>query len=160
MPYEHFKIACGAPLKQKKHLPPELIRKRLIDAGVLRTLTFNEQDTLYLAQYENRKSLMLSELQGRLSAEGILLKGLFNWCRNLGLVSFRQLKIRDKGELPVISTTAWDLAGPSYLSGLTRFDKSSSKVNPGFVGMDVLLNYRVSESDIAPYIKRVSGLNG
>lgn len=158
MPYEHFKIACGAPLRQKKHLSPEEVRKRLIYAGILKSTTFNEQEVLYLAQLENIQSQILSELQGRLVAEKVLLRGLYKWCTNLGLVSFKQLKVRDKGELPVISTTAWDLAGPSYLSGLTKFDSKNERLKPGFIGMDVLLNYIVTENDVAPYLKKLDAL--
>ncbi|RUO77885.1 hypothetical protein [Idiomarina seosinensis] len=158
MPYEHFKIACGAPLRQKRHLSPDQIKKRLLDAGIVRTMTFNSREVLYLVRDENHKELRLSELQGRLLAESMLLKGLYSWCRNLGLASFNQLKIRDKGELPVISTTAWDLAGPSYLSGITSFKKGSDEIKSGFIAIDILLNYIVSEHDIAPYLKKLNSL--
>ena len=158
MPLEHFKISCGSPLKQKKHSSPEQIIDRLKYARIVKSLTLNDQEILYLAHFENHKFSKISEMQGRLSAEKILLTGLYRWCRNLGLVSFNHLKIRDKGELPVVSTTAWDLAGPSYLSGLVSFDKKTSKVKQGFIAMDVLLNQIVREEDVKPFIKKVEAL--
>ncbi|MFZ2326777.1 MAG: hypothetical protein WAW73_07660 [Rhodoferax sp.] len=35
MPFEHFPIACGAPLRQSKHLSPETIFQRLQKAQLL-----------------------------------------------------------------------------------------------------------------------------
>lgn len=158
MPFEHFKIACGAPLRQQKHLSPEQIKKRLIDSKILRSTIFNDREIIYLVRIESTLNSSLSVLQGRMSAERILLNGLYNWCRNLGLSSYKQLKIRGEGELPVISTTAWDMAGPSYLSGLTTFNKNDSKVKPGFVSFDVLLNEIVDEEHIRPFLKKVDAL--
>ena len=95
-------------------------------------------------------------MKARLIAEDIILKGLSDWMRKMGFISYKQVATRAAKDNPIVSTTAWDLAGPSYLAPLTTYDKE--KVKSGFIVCDLLLNREVGLKALAPYLQKLASL--
>ncbi|HBV77995.1 MAG TPA: hypothetical protein DEB62_16725 [Vibrio sp.] len=162
MLYDHFLISCGAPLRQKKHTPPEKILERL---EMHEILSVREIDgfgrCVLLTQYEQELQFILPDIRARFIAEKILMGAISQWAKNLGLVSYNIFTDRDAEELPSVSTTLWDMAGPSYISPLVNMGKDeTSKVKPGFFACDILLNKRLSEDGIQPFLRKCRTLRG
>ncbi len=119
IPKAHFPIACGAPIQQKKHLSPDIILQRLVQAELVEIQQFDglgecvtlRQDPAYLAGPAESS-------RARLFAEEILLAAISTWVRNLGIVSYGKVATRDIVPLPMVGRTAWDLTAPSYLGFL------------------------------------------
>lgn len=160
IPTSHFPIACGAPLRQQKHLSPETIRARLVQAGV-----FEEVDLpgigncISLAQLTNLRDVDLADLRARLITESILLSAVRSWIRNLALASFNKLHVRDDGGAsPKVGTFAWDLAAPSYLAPLVEWDRGMIKPKPGFIVCDVMLGAPINEEGLRPFLQKCQTL--
>ncbi|CAK1823898.1 conserved hypothetical protein [Vibrio crassostreae] len=159
MPSFHFEIACGSPVQQKKHLSANMVLQRLIRTNLLKeTYVEGVGQCVYLGIHSNHFETLIPRLKARLLAEELILRGLYGWLRKLGFASYNQLKARAEGKNPIVSTTAWDLAGPSYLSPLVSFNNDSNSPNPGFVICDILLGHEVSEKDIQPFIQKLNAL--
>lgn len=87
-----------------------------------------------LTQYEQDLQFILPDIRARLIAEKILMGAISQWAKNLGLVSYNIFTDRDAEELPSVSTTLWDMAGPSYISPLVNMGKDeTSKVKVRFL---------------------------
>lgn len=162
MPFQHFLIACGSPLKQQKHIPPETILARLEKHEILKTIEISGiGKCVALTEILQDVPIIETELRARLVTEKILISAVTQWAKNLGLVSFNLFKNRDEEELPTVSTTVWDVAGPSYISALINVSKTDkSKIKQGFLACDILLNKRVSEDGIQPFIRKCNTLRG
>lgn len=155
MPRKHFLIACGAPLQQKKRLSAETLLDRLKLANV-----FDEVGVpgigmcVALAEFTNDPDFDVSELKARLVTETILLKAVSMWARNLGLVSYNMVRLRDESnELPQIGTFAWDLTGPSYLAPMVDWS-STGRHAQGFIACDVMLGSEVTEKGLQPFLHK------
>ena len=162
MPYDHFLIACGSPLRQKKHIPPEKILERLAIHEILSIKSIDGLGRcIILTQYEQEHQLIIPELKARLVVEKILIGAVSQWAKNLGLVSYNLFKDRDGDDLPTVSTTLWDMAGPSYVSPLMELGKDENlKPKSGFFACDILLNRCVSENGIQPFLRKCRTLRG
>ncbi|WP_188731857.1 hypothetical protein [Pseudoalteromonas gelatinilytica] len=159
MPRQHFEIACGAPIKQKKHLAAEVVLNKLKSANLLKEIHVEGiGPCIYLGLHVNHIETLIPAMKARLFTEELVLRGIKSWMRKLGFISYNQVSVRSLEKNPTVSTTAWDLAGPSYLSPLVTFPNNSSKPNPGFVVCDILLNHEVSETGIAPYLQKLNAL--
>lgn len=160
MPKAHFSIACGAPLRQKKHLPPETILSRLKKANIIGDIEVPGVGSCIILTEEvsDGVDFDFSRLKARLITEAILLKAIRMWARNLGLVSFDKVKLRDENEtMPRVGTFAWDLTGPSYLAHMVEWSKDG-KMSPGFIACDVLLDTKVTETGLSPFLHKCSTL--
>ncbi|HCE3385376.1 TPA: hypothetical protein NG591_002876, partial [Vibrio parahaemolyticus] len=160
MPYAHFLISCGAPLRQQKHIPPEKILERLEMHEILSVRYLDGFGRcVVLTQYEQELEFILPEIRARLIAERLLIGAVSQWAKNLGLVSYNLFKDRDGEELPDVSTTLWDMAGPSFVSPLVDIGQNG-KIKPGFFACDILLNKKVSEDGIQPFLRKCKTLRG
>ena len=162
IPYKHFLICCGSPLKQQKHLSPDEVLKRLESIHVVKKQYIDGiGDCVVLLEYEGVYDFFVAEQQARLLAENILIKAISSWVKNIGMVSYNKLVHRDSDVLPQVSTTAWDISGPSYVSGLAEIKKGiTSEINPGFFTCDVYLGGQVSLDGIEPFIRKCKALKG
>lgn len=162
MPFKHFLIACGSPLRQQKHVPPEKILQRLEIHEILKTVEISGiGKCIILAEKVQYIPTLEPELRARLVAEKVLISAVMQWAKNLGLVSFNLVKNRDEEEFPTVSTTIWDVAGPSYISALINVSKTDkSKIKQGFLACDILLNKSISEDGIQPFIRKCNTLRG
>ena len=155
LPIAHFRIACGAPIAQKKQISADAVLQRLVSANVLvkeplpglGDCVMTKQMSEALAQ---EQEFVIAMTRSRLIAESILLDSIKEWLRRLAFVSFDSIKVRsNEGVVPQVGTFAWDMTAPSYLAALTTWHKGTKK--PGFVVCDVLLN----DNDEALLLKQV-----
>ena len=112
IPLRHFEIACGAPLRQKRHLFPTIISDRLIQAKLLqRTDVPGLGECITLVQSAGYYDSIAGEVRARLIAEDFLLRAIGSWLRKLGLVSYGKVKVRGE-DSPKVGPFAWDLTAP------------------------------------------------
>ena len=160
MPLQHFHIACGAPLAQKRHASSEQMLEALTKAGLLQLVeapgigecVSYVKDAGYLDQ-------PIAAMKARLIVEGIVLNAVKTWARNLSLGSYGTFQLRGDHEsrLPKVGTFAWDLTAPSYLGGLRgRLENAGPK--PGFVVCDILLGRVLSESGLRAFLRKCETL--
>lgn len=159
MPAKHFEIACGSPIKQKKHLAAQTVLERLKGANLVKEIFIEGiGNCVYLGLHTNHISSLIPAMKARLLTEELVLVSIKSWMRKLGFISYNKVAIRNSEKNPKVSTTAWDLAGPSYLSPLVSFPSTSSTPTPGFVVCDILLNDEISEMGIRPFLQKLNAL--
>ena len=156
VPLRHFPVVCGAPVLQRGQLASQSVLERLLHVRVLkevdvpavgRCIAFDANG--HLGGYSQRK------LKARLLTEGILLLAVRDWARNLGVISFDKVAIRDEdADLPKVGTFHWDLAGPSYLRPLARRDRDG-KLQPGFVVCDAIVGQFIDKAGVAAFVRKV-----
>ena len=152
---EEFSTISGAPaIPIKKQLMAASIAERLILAGVAKKITDTNGDSYIVIQ---RNELCLPDREGykgRELAENIILDGLREWVRKLGMASYNKITIRGDANRMPVGPFMFDLAGPSYLLPI----KSSAK-QPGFLVADVLIGKVLDEYQIRYFIRKVSMLH-
>ena len=160
MPVKHFLIACGAPIAQKGHIPAQGVLERLKSADLVTVFNLaGIGECVELAQTVDASRWELNALRARLNTEAVLLGAVKDWARNLGLVSYNTVALRDAEEgLPRVGTFNWDLTGASYLAPLTQWDKANSKKKPGYLVCDVLLGVNVAAHELQPFINKCTTL--
>lgn len=159
MPVRHFTIACGAPVAQRGHVSPVGILDRLKAAQLVRiTDEPGIGECVELSHQSKSDTFELARMRARLYTEAILLEAVKDWARNLGMVSYNKVALRDEnGAQPKVGTFHWDLAGPSYLGPLAkRIPKAKPK--PGFLVCDVLLGVNVSADELRPFVNKCTTL--
>lgn len=159
MPFEHFPIACGAPLRQSKHLSPETIFQRLQKAQLLDSYDVpGVGSCIALVQGPDRYDAGSEDIRARLVGEAILLKAIRSWVQRLGLGSYDKIAVRDEGATqPKVGTFAWDLSAPSYLGAMVEWT-TGGRPKPGFIACDVLLGVEVDEAGLRPFINKSTTL--
>jgi hypothetical protein len=159
IPKSHFEIVSGSPIKQKKHLSADVVLNKLLSANLLKEIHVEGiGPCVYLGLHINHIDSLIPAMKARIFAEELILIGLKNWMRKLGFISYNKVAIRNSDGNPTVSTTAWDLAGPSYLSPLISFKGNDMRPNPGFVVCDILLNDEVTELGISPFLQKLGAL--
>lgn len=159
VPEELFPIICGAPTKLKKHLSPEVIFNRLNQAGLLERVTLPSiGNCITLARRGYTYDQICSKLSTKLIIENLLLSLVGNWLKNLGIVSYKKVSIRNKNdEKPSVGPFLWDLTAPSYLGAMVK-NGNDGKANPGFVVCDIDLNHSITAEGIKPFINKCQTL--
>lgn len=159
MPKPHFFIACGSPLAQQRHLSPQTVLDRLIQAKLLEEIDVPGIGLcIARAQEIGFYAGLIPDMQARLVVEDIMLKAVRGWARSLGLISYDKTKIRgEESSLPQVGTFAWDLTAPSYLGGLIK-RSAQGKPSPGFFVCDIVLNHEVTPAGITPFLQKCQTL--
>ena len=154
IPEGHFAIACGAPIKQTKHLSPDTIYRRLNEAGLLEKVSVSGLGTcITLVQQEGHYESSAPDVRVRLIIESFLLTAVRDWVRKLGLVSYEKVATRETENLPMVGTFAWDLTAPSYLGFLTK-RSIEGKSKPGFFACDIYLGGYATAAGVQPFIHK------
>ncbi|MEO8000667.1 MAG: hypothetical protein ABI644_02240 [Arenimonas sp.] len=161
IPVRYFPIACGAPVKQLKHLSPDTILSNMKKAGVLEEKEIPGMGACIVLSKDASLQSFLDEAprwRARLQTERIVLNAVRDWARNLGFASYDKIEIRDEKEkLPMVGTYFWDMAGPSFLAPLMTAG-NANKPKPGFLICDVLLNVEISNHGIRPFVNKYATL--
>lgn len=158
MPAAHFQIACGAPLKQAKHLTPNTILDGLHLAGLVQKEDVpGLGECVTLGQSDVQFAASVSDIRARLITETVVLAAVRDWLRNLGIVSYDKVATRDGPNLPKVGTFAWDLSAPSYLSFMLKKNMDGAP-KPGFVACDILLGQEISKEGLHPFINKCKTL--
>lgn len=144
-----FAIVSGAPaLPQKGQVTAVLVAKRLIAASIVKEVRDSEGELCYsLAPslaYGDEPGLRARDL-----AERVVLDGMREWARKIGLGSYNAIRIRGDAELRAIGPFEFDLAGPSYLLPL-----QGGPARPGFVVADAFADKILSADEIQFFIRK------
>ncbi len=161
VPEPFFHIACGAPLRLKKHIASDTMVEQLIRCQLVeRQYLPGSGPCLALAKGPGMYDGATAHLRARTAAEDIFLAGFETWCKNLGFISYDTAKLRKIGEegQPQVGTFLWDLTAPSYLNGISR-RKSKDDQKPGFLLADILFDVEVSESGVLAFLSKVDTVN-
>lgn len=154
VPVRYFPIICGAPLRQLKHLAPETILLRLIEAGLVKTVNVSGiGECVALTQEEEFYHRNVANMQARLITEDILLAAILDLLRKLGIASYNLVATRENEKLPQVGTFVWDLSAPSYLGHMVRYSKKGES-KPGSVVCDVNLTENMTVAGAAPFIRK------
>lgn len=157
MPAAHFRIACGSPLAQRKHLATDAVLNRLVATNLLdRFDVAGVGECVALSQRTGHEH-EIGQMRARLVAEKILLDGAKDWMRKLGLVSFHQVATRQDEAPTRVGTFAWDVSGPSYIAPLRTWKEKRPK--PGFVVCDLLLAEVATMEAVRPFVHKVTTLS-
>jgi hypothetical protein len=158
IPEAHFAIACGAPVKQARHLPPETIFKRLSEAGLLEKIEVPSLgNCISLVQAPGHYDFIATAVRARLITEEFLLTAIRDWVRKLGIVSYDKVATRKGEALPMVGTFAWDLTAPSYLGFMVKPSKQGN-LKPGFVASDIYLGRTLDADGARPFINKCKSL--
>ena len=148
---DQFPVISSAPiLPIEGQLSVELVAKRLVQSGFMKEAYLDN-----VAHYELPLSLAISSparLKARDLVERILLDGMREWARKIGLASFNTVRIRMDPDLRPIGPFAFDLAGPSYLLPLQGAGK------PGFLVADVFAEGRLTADEVQFFIRKAKML--
>ena len=143
-----FSVISGAPVALKRQITADVVAKNLEKAGVIQK--FKDSGVDYYSLKEPFKSESIVQYQSLLLAEHILLNGIKEWARKLGLVSYNKVQIRGDRANRKVGQFVWDLTGPSYILPL----KTSQSKNPGFLVVDVLGKGVLKENNIKYFIRK------
>ena len=144
-----FPVISGAPIALKKQVTTDIVAKNLKKAGVINTVI--ENGIKYYCLKEPFESEGISRYQHLLLVERILLDGIKEWARNLGLVSYNKVQTRGSKDTCKVGQFKWDLTGPSYLLPL----KTPLSNKPGFLVADVFSRGILSEYNIKYFVRKV-----
>ena len=157
VPRPYFDIISGSPVLMKKQISSRRILERLTEIGMIETVNhadLGECVSLASGLEDISRLLKPSAFRSRLLAEDILLGALKEWIRNLGLGSYGKVQIRSLKAQPQFGQFKWDVSAPSYVHPLVRYDRTSSKIKPGFIVADVLLGQDVASKHLRYFLKK------
>ena len=144
-----FHVISGAPLALKGQVSSSRVADALCSAGAIE---FNDQEfgeCYEVVRYEIGFPDYLG-FRARRTAELVILDGLREWARKLGLASYNQIAIRGDDHPRQVGQFVWDLTGPSYLLPLRP-----NKAKNGFLVADVFAHDLMTEHMVEYFIRKV-----
>ena len=150
VPAHDFEVVSGAPRAMKRQVCSGQLLGTLIAAGVAEKLTDVDlgdcvaiaRPELGLPDFKHARAIRL--------AEGVVLDGVREWVRKLGLGSYNAVRIRDEDGERRVGQFSWDLTAPSYLAPMKR-----DGGQPGFVAADVFVGEPLDEFQIRYFLRKV-----
>jgi hypothetical protein len=135
-------------IPQKGQLFVEMVAKRLIAAGFM-TESYDAEDGRCFDLAPSLRKGNAAGMRARDMTEKILLDGMREWARKIGLASYNAIRIRGDEDLKPIGPFAFDFAGPSYLLALQGIGGK-----PGFVVADVFSEGILTVHEIQFFIRK------
>lgn len=146
---EQFKTISGAPnIAPRGQISADLIAKRLIASDFIREVYDPEGVPCYDMPYSLATSRP-ADMRARDLTERVLLDGIREWLRKIGMASYNAIQIRGEADLKPIGPFSFDLAGPSYLLPLQG---TASK--PGFIVVDAFAEGILTVHQIQFFIRK------
>jgi hypothetical protein len=156
IPAKRFHVISGSPTLLKGHLASERVLYNLIDIGFIERSTFADLPILHVAPATGLEVGSFQEVKARAVAEGIVLGGLKDWARKMGLASYDKVRTRDEGANPKFGQFEWDLTAPSYVHPFRGF--GDGRVLPGFLVADVVLGVDLIPKHILYFVQKATVL--
>ena len=150
-----FNVVAGSPKAQKKQVPLSRVLKNLENAGLVELIETGDMGQCVCASPRLSGTPSHQEFRARRLAEDVLMDGLREWARKLGLASYHAIEIRTDERAPMFSTFCWDLSGPSYLLPLVSRAREGTQPNPGFFVADVFCNGTLDVPAIQYFLRKV-----
>jgi hypothetical protein len=150
-----FAVISGASATGVKgQLMANSVAERLQVAGVLARRSYEG-----VGHWEIRRDVLGTPdylgLRARTLTENIILDGLREWVRKMGMASYSKIGIRGDEERKPISSYMFDLAGPSYLLPL-----QSAGIQPGYFVADVFADTVMTEHQVQYFLRKTSTVHG
>lgn len=146
---EQFAGTSGATIiPQKGQLTVEKVAQRLIASGFMKEVHDPENGRCF----ELAPSLAYGSYTGmraRDLTERVLLDGMREWSRKIGLASYNAIRIRGDEDLRPIGPFSFDFAGPSYLLPL-----QGPMAKPGFIVADVFAEGVLTINEIQFFVRK------
>jgi hypothetical protein len=149
---DEFAVISRAPLALKGQISSSRVADTLISAGAIERLTLTSLGDCHRCARPEIGTADSAGFRPRLRAEGVILDGVREWARKLGLGSYGRITIRGEKERQV-GQFKWDLSGPSYLLPLRR-----GKAKNGFLVADVFADGVLDTPSIKFFIRKVQML--
>jgi hypothetical protein len=150
---DQFAVISGAPLALKGQTAASRVADTLIDAGAIQRQNSSMFGDCYTS---SRFEIVTPDITGfrpRLTAEAVILDGVREWARKLGLAAYNSITIRGEARLPQVGQFQWDLSGPSYLLPLRR-----GHAKNGFFVADVFADGVLGVHSVQFFIRKVQML--
>lgn len=144
-----FPVISGAPLALKKQVSASRVLKTLQDAGAVEEMNDVEHGQICVIKPHELYVSTRSRMRSLQIAESVLLDGVREWARKLGLGSYNKVVIRGDDRPRMIGQFMFDLTAPSYLLPL-RVGQ-----NNGFLGIDVFAEGNLDEHAIQYFIRKM-----
>lgn len=151
-----FSVISGAPVKQKKHISSALVLARLEEARLVRRITETDVGEVVAVDCPFFDPPDLQGIRGRELAEKIMLDGIREWARRIGMASYNSIAIRGDDRPRMVGPFKWDLSGPSYLLPLR--DKKVSGKALGFFAADVFAGNTLNHYQIRYFVRKAHAL--
>ena len=150
---QSFNVVAGAPEAQKKQVPLSGLLDNLVNAGLVDRSEVGEMGECVCLNSQVFGTPDFHAFRARKIAEDVLMDGLREWTRKLGLASYNAIEIRNAERAPKFSTFHWDLSGPSYLLPLVSVGPGGRK--PGFFVADVFCDGTLDVPKIQYFLRKV-----
>jgi hypothetical protein len=150
---DEFAVISGAPLALKGQVSSSRVASSLESAGAIKLATMVDVGECYSCDRVEIGNADYKGFRPRLLAEGVILDGMREWARKLGLAGYNSIAIRGDNHPRRVGQFKWDLTGPSYLLPLRR-----GKSPNGFLVADVFANGQMDEHAIAYFIRKAQML--
>jgi len=150
---DEFAVISGAPLALKGQISASRVADTLVSAGAIQRTTLAGFGDCYLSARPEIGNPDSTGFRPRLTADGVILDGVREWARKLGLAGYNSIAIRGDGRLRQVGQFNWDLSGPSYLLPLRR-----GQAKNGFLVADVFADGNFDVHSIQFFIRKVQML--
>ena len=148
-----FNVVAGSPEAQKKQVPLSRVLGNLVNADLVERVEVGEMGECVRLSPQVFDTPSSHAFRARKIAEDVLMDGLREWTRKLGLASYNAIEIRNAERAPKFSTFHWDLSGPSYLLPLVSGGGNDRK--PGFFVADVFCGNTLDVAHIQYFLRKV-----
>lgn len=148
-----FNVVSGSPEAQARQVPLSGVLANLVHSGLLERVEIGEMGECVCLNRKVFDVPGLNKFRARTVAEDVLMDGLREWTRKLGMASYNAIDIRDVQRAPKFSTFHWDLCGPSYL--LPLITVTGERRKPGFFVADVFCGNTLDVPHIQYFLRKV-----
>jgi hypothetical protein len=146
---EDFAVISSASVyPQKGQLFVDTVASRLIAADFIKEINDVDLGRCFVLHYAFGYSTSNTQ-RARDLTERVLLDGMREWARKIGLASYNSIRVRGDADLKPIGPFAFDLAGPSYLLPLQR-----GAGKPGFIVADVFSEGILTVDQVNYFIRK------
>lgn len=151
IPFSLFPRVAGTPAIRKGQLAPQIIFERLSRIGLLETFEENKNKYIqFKPLFYHRNSLSL--MRAKELTEKIVLSGVKDWARKIGLGSYDSFAMRYESEV-LVSNISWDLSAPSYIAPFRSIQNKS--IMPGFIVCDInLMHDAIEKSEAEAFLRK------
>ncbi len=155
-----FEVISGSPSRPLKgHKLSQSVLKLLLQAGVMiEYLDPAIEEAISLSKDVQFTHVSPAEIRADLLAESVLIHGVKEWIRKVGIVSYEKVDIRDAHDRPNFGQFSWDIVAPCYVYPFQTKKPGESEARPGFFVCDVILQKQLTRSAIEFFAKKCAVL--
>ena len=153
---DEFSVISGAPVKQLKQVPAAAVLKRLEAAGIVKVTTLGDLGEVVMLERHELGERDIGGFKARRLGERIMLDGVREWAKRLGIASFNSIAIRGDNHPRMVGPYKWDLTGPSYLMPLKGMKGNTEQ--QGFLVADAFVGDSIDQHQLRYFIRKARAL--